>query len=203
MNRNLDPFHDLNEIREKSYFDPNYQMPKSCNILEICDQNKFRYKIIRMSLENGKSSEAIATFPAHLDMPKYHPNADLILKEFAAKLYSLGELPRGTYSLMPEYSGNMDGTYKHRPDTISYLLKRLSLLTKKPIKTINKFTLSKPQKDLFDYFCNKYNDYSFPRYSKDGSFSFEWPIQTLGIHFSFHIPVSNHELLKGLNSNFI
>lgn len=157
---------------------------------QVLPSGQDRFNYFELNKENSNIKFFLAAFPAHLENPKIHPEFELVLKELSYKFYALNPCPSGIYSLffssdLNENEYNKKIMYYNSPSGYSEV------------------NTSLEQKKIIEQFCEKYSDYCFPRFNEDGSFDLKIQLDFLGKYFSFYIPFSNHELIKGAETNFI
>lgn len=168
-------------IREAIFFNKKFDIPENYEIfIKDSEYNISKHIEIKSSKKNQAS---LIAFPRCYEMPNIHKNTSLIIKELAAKFYSIKPMEHGVYDVSIEK--NKITLFKRIPYT--------SPAIDMSINEIN----------FLVHFIKKYKKYSFPELKLNGDLNFYQTISCVNDYFSFYIPVSNHELLKGFETNYI
>lgn len=188
------------KLREDLLFQREIQIHKDYTLSTIIKkESQVQYKVIVLSKNGLEKQYNIANFPVNQEFPKFHPDTVYILKEFTSKLCSISPIESGLYSLMPQQNRIL-GHYNYRSQNGFNKFALMLCLTPNRKKIL---TITKEQEGFFDQFVEKYKEYSFPSLNHSGEFNFSLPLNHLGHIFSLYVPNSNHEFIKGFETNYI
>lgn len=180
------------QVRKDLFLQNNNDLPKnyitSINFDEITSC-KFLGLTRTDSPRLLKRTSNLINFPNYLENPKFHDKTGLILKEFASKFSNIKRLQPGNYFI------SLNRYQMEYPNYFS--LDRYY----NPFCPDQK--ISTNQLDFLTCFVEKYKEYSFPRIDNNGDFNFKLSMNSPNHFLYFYVPHSTHELIKGLETNFI
>lgn len=177
----------VNRARSSYFFGQKVYMPDNYKFSVVTDTVHHHKSIEMVKYKEEERGFPIIFFPQEQIAPKIHEHHALILKEFSAKFYMLKPLNPGTHSIR---------IYRNiGSNKLSFELENDKKLATIPLK--------KAECKFINDFIKKYGQYSTPHLCADGHYKFNRPIMHIEKFFSFYIPCSNHELLKGFETDYI
>lgn len=182
-------FHISRKVKEAIFFKENFELPKIYELVTLKNLHE-SYKWIAIKQKKSSNAASLISFPIDQDEPDFHIHSNGILKEFGAKISMIDPMDPGLYSIITSQD-----TYTKKIETRFF-----KILDHKNSVRIK---LSNNQVSFMNKFLSLYKNNSFPRLGLDGQFDFDQPIRCAKNSLTFFVPYSQHELLKGLESNFI
>lgn len=193
----------VRKIREDIFFQREFELPEGFSINTILnEENLFKYKSIELNIQNIQQNYKLVNFSYDKDFPKFHVDTKLILQEFSTKFSEIRSLEHGLYNLIPRYE-TKGGIPIYDYNNVKDAVLRMILLFVKSDRQTSAVKTNVVEAEFLNYFIELYRDYSFPQLDSFGNYNFDTPLNHIENLFSFYVPCSHHDLLKGLETNYI